>query len=121
MSIVNMYLAEKDNLDSTLPSSIVIGPFHVNIEDVKQNLSEKYKALATSMLDILAKHLHLQVENVSYLLVSCPSASEVPVFVKWPKESNGGRVNEDTLKIASERLFKKTSRGEICRLNQIKY
>lgn len=67
-SIVNMHLSEKENLDNALPSSIVIGPFHVNIEGVKQNLSEKYKALATSMLDILAKNLHLQVENVSYLV-----------------------------------------------------
>uniref|UniRef100_A0A8C3K8B9 Dynein axonemal heavy chain 1 n=1 Tax=Calidris pygmaea TaxID=425635 RepID=A0A8C3K8B9_9CHAR len=63
MDIVNMHLAEKENLDNTVPSSIVIGPFHVSIEGVKQNLSEKYKALATSMLDILAENLHLQVED----------------------------------------------------------
>ncbi|NWU63519.1 DYH1 protein, partial [Pterocles burchelli] len=63
-SIVNTHLSEKENLDNTLPSSVVIGPFHVNVEDIKQNLSEKYKALATSMLDLLAKNLHLQVENI---------------------------------------------------------
>lgn len=68
MSIVNMHLSEKENLDNTLPSSIVIGPFHVRIDNVKQNLSKKYNRLATSMLDILAKNLHLQVENVSYLV-----------------------------------------------------
>jgi len=67
-NIVDMHLAEKENLDSTLPSSITIGPFHVSIKGVKQNLSKKYKALASSMLDILAKNLHLQVENVSYLV-----------------------------------------------------
>ncbi|XP_050760847.1 dynein axonemal heavy chain 1 [Gymnogyps californianus] len=73
MSIVNMHLSEKENLDNTLPSCIVIGPFHVSVEGVKQNLSEKYKALATSMLDILAKNLHLQVENIcdAYKAVSC--------------------------------------------------
>lgn len=68
-SIVNLQLSEKENLFNTLPSSIVIGPFHINVEGVKQNLSEKYKALTTSMLDILAKSLHLQVVNVSYLVL----------------------------------------------------
>lgn len=89
MSIVNMHLSEKENLDNTLPSSIVIGPFHVSIEDVKQYLSKKYKELATSMLDILAKNLHLQVQDVSTWFsrlsvnVLCsPSAFEVTVFVK---------------------------------------
>lgn len=68
MTIVNTYLSEMENLDNSLPSSVVIGPFHVNVEGVKQNLSKKYKALATSMLDLLAKNLHSQVENVSYLV-----------------------------------------------------
>nr|XP_009665828.1 PREDICTED: dynein heavy chain 1, axonemal [Struthio camelus australis] len=62
--IVIMHLSEKENVDNTLPSSIVIGPFHIITEGVKQKLSEKYKALATSILDILAKNLHLQVENI---------------------------------------------------------
>lgn len=68
MTIVNMYLSEKENLQNTLPRSIVIGPFHVSTEDVKRNLCKKYKALATSMLDLLAKNLHLLVQNVSYLV-----------------------------------------------------
>ncbi|NXR16043.1 DYH1 protein, partial [Semnornis frantzii] len=63
-SIVNLQLSEKENLFNALPSSIVIGPFHVNVEGVKQRLSKKYEALAASMLDILAKTLHLQVENI---------------------------------------------------------
>ncbi|NXX96308.1 DYH1 protein, partial [Centropus bengalensis] len=63
-NIVNMHLAEKENLYNTLPSSIVIGPFHINTEDVKQNLCKKYKALAISMLDLLAKNLHLRVQNI---------------------------------------------------------
>ncbi|NWX92741.1 DYH1 protein, partial [Nothoprocta pentlandii] len=62
--IVITHLSEKENVDNTLPSSIVIGPFHIITEGVKQNLSKKYKALATSILDILAKNLHLQVENI---------------------------------------------------------
>ncbi|XP_071611851.1 dynein axonemal heavy chain 1 [Heliangelus exortis] len=64
MDIVNMHLSEKENVDNTLPSSVVIGPFHVNVEDVKQNLSKKYQALATAMLDLLAKNLHLRVQNI---------------------------------------------------------
>ncbi|XP_034631618.1 dynein heavy chain 1, axonemal-like [Trachemys scripta elegans] len=63
-NIVNLHLSEKEMLDNTLPSSIIIGPFYVSIEGVKQNLSKKRKALATSMLDLLAKNLHLQVENI---------------------------------------------------------
>nr|XP_021152153.1 dynein heavy chain 1, axonemal [Columba livia] len=73
MTIVNTYLSEKENLQNTLPRSIVIGPFHVSTEDVKRNLCKKYKALATSMLDLLAKNLHLQVQNICdvYKAVSC--------------------------------------------------
>ncbi|KAM4654602.1 LOW QUALITY PROTEIN: dynein axonemal heavy chain 1 [Amazona ochrocephala] len=72
-NIVNMYLSEKENVDNTLPVSIVIGPFHVSTEVVKQNLTAKYKALATSMLDILAENLHLQVESIcnTYEAISC--------------------------------------------------
>ncbi|KAH0630033.1 hypothetical protein JD844_012597 [Phrynosoma platyrhinos] len=43
---------------------MVIGPFHLSIEGVRQSLSKKCKALATSMLDILAKNLHNQVEDI---------------------------------------------------------
>ncbi|XP_037242845.1 dynein heavy chain 1, axonemal [Falco rusticolus] len=93
MSIVNVYFSEKDNLDNTLPSSIVIGPFYVSIEGVKRNLSEKYKVLATSMLDILAKNLHLQVENIcdAYKVVSCKmhekpnSIEELAELQEWMK------------------------------------
>ncbi|XP_042305771.1 dynein axonemal heavy chain 1 isoform X2 [Sceloporus undulatus] len=62
--IVNMHLTEKDLLDNSLPSNMVIGPFHLSVEGVRQNLSKKCKALATSMLDILAKNLHNQVEDI---------------------------------------------------------
>ena len=63
--VVLTHLREKEILDSSLPSSIVIGPFYVNVDNVKQSLSKKRKALATSMLDILAKNLHKEVDNVS--------------------------------------------------------
>uniref|UniRef100_A0A8C9DGR4 Dynein axonemal heavy chain 1 n=1 Tax=Prolemur simus TaxID=1328070 RepID=A0A8C9DGR4_PROSS len=62
--VVLTHLREKEVLDNSLPSSIVIGPFYINIDNVKQSLSKKCKALATSMLDILAKNLHEEVERI---------------------------------------------------------
>ncbi|NXU12627.1 DYH1 protein, partial [Pardalotus punctatus] len=64
MTIVSTYLSEKETLDHLLPSSIVIGPFQVRIEHVRHNLSDKHKALATSMLDMLAKNLHSRVQKI---------------------------------------------------------
>ncbi|KAK7819786.1 hypothetical protein U0070_012392 [Myodes glareolus] len=62
--VVITHLKEKEILDNSLPSSIVIGPFYINVDNVKQSLSKKRKALATSMLDILAKNLHKEVDNI---------------------------------------------------------
>ncbi|XP_022353638.1 dynein heavy chain 1, axonemal [Enhydra lutris kenyoni] len=62
--VVLTHLQEKEILDSSLPSSIVIGPFYINVDNVKQSLSKKRKALATSMLDILAKNLHKEVDSI---------------------------------------------------------
>lgn len=63
--MVLTHLHEKEVLDGSLPSSIIIGPFYINVDNVKQSLSKKRKALATAMLDILAKNLHREVDNVS--------------------------------------------------------
>ncbi|XP_074169160.1 dynein axonemal heavy chain 1 isoform X1 [Rhinolophus sinicus] len=62
--VVLTHLREKEILDRSLPSSIIIGPFYINVDNVKQSLSKKHKALATSMLDILAKNLHKEVDNI---------------------------------------------------------
>ncbi|XP_058931925.1 dynein axonemal heavy chain 1 [Kogia breviceps] len=62
--VVLTHLQEKEILDSSLPSSIIIGPFYVNVDNVKQSLSKKCKTLATSMLDILAKNLHKEVDDI---------------------------------------------------------
>ncbi|CAO2638238.1 Dynein axonemal heavy chain 1 [Lemmus lemmus] len=62
--VVITHLKEKEILDNSLPSSIVIGPFYINVDNVKQSLSKKRKALATSMLDILAKNLHKEVDSI---------------------------------------------------------
>lgn len=63
--VVLTHLQEKEILDNSLPSSIIIGPFYINVDNVKQSLSKKRKALATSMLDILGKNLHKEVDDVS--------------------------------------------------------
>ncbi|XP_038005283.1 dynein heavy chain 1, axonemal [Motacilla alba alba] len=62
--IVETYLSEKETLDHLLPSSIIIGPFQVKIEHIRLSLSDKHKALATAMLDMLAKTLHSQVQKI---------------------------------------------------------
>ncbi|XP_035886761.1 dynein heavy chain 1, axonemal isoform X2 [Phyllostomus discolor] len=62
--VVLTHLQEKEILDNSLPSSIIIGPFYINVDNVKQSLSKKRKALATSMLDILAKNLHNEVNDI---------------------------------------------------------
>lgn len=78
--MVLTHLQEKEILDSSLPTSIVIGPFYINVDNVKQSLSKKRKALATSMLDILAKNLHKEVEDVSVPPPgSSPSDAATPV------------------------------------------
>ncbi|XP_023393798.1 dynein heavy chain 1, axonemal [Pteropus vampyrus] len=62
--VVLTHLQEKEILDNSLPSSIIIGPFYINVDNVKQSLSKKRKALATSMLDILGKNLHEEVDDI---------------------------------------------------------
>uniref|UniRef100_A0A8C3XBZ8 Dynein axonemal heavy chain 1 n=1 Tax=Cyanoderma ruficeps TaxID=181631 RepID=A0A8C3XBZ8_9PASS len=64
MNIISTYLSEKETLDHLLPSSIIIGPFQVRIEHIRLNLSDKHKALATAVLDMLAKTLHSQVQKI---------------------------------------------------------
>lgn len=76
--VVLTHLQEKEVLDSSLPSSIIIGPFYINVDNVKQSLSKKCKALATSMLDILAKNLHKEVYDVRALSPSPSGCSDTP-------------------------------------------
>ena len=42
---VEMHLAEKEVIEGLLPSNLVIGPFYINTENVRQGLSKKRKAL----------------------------------------------------------------------------
>lgn len=56
---------EKKRLESSLPAHIVIGPFAVSVETVRQTLSKKHTALASGRLDHLATTLRKQVNRVS--------------------------------------------------------
>lgn len=58
---------KKDEIENILPSSIIIGPFLVITENVRQTLSKKYKALAGAMLDSLARKLRKQADDVSFV------------------------------------------------------
>ena len=60
---VEMQLAEKDVLEALLPSSIIIGPFYVSTESVRQGLSKKRKALGNAVLDLLARQLRKQADH----------------------------------------------------------
>lgn len=62
---VQQQLQEKERIEQSLPSSIVIGPFVVRVEAVRQALSNKKKTLANSMLGCLAQKLRKQVDDVS--------------------------------------------------------
>ncbi|XP_078000357.1 dynein axonemal heavy chain 1-like isoform X2 [Glandiceps talaboti] len=60
---IELHLAEKEKLENSIPSSIVIGPYHVNTETVRQGLSKKRKALANALLELLAKKLRKQADD----------------------------------------------------------
>ena len=58
-------MKEKDVLENTLPSHIVIGPFYVNTDGVRSNLAKKRKALSNAVLELLALQLRKQADDVS--------------------------------------------------------
>lgn len=62
---VQQQLHEKEKIEQALPSSIVIGPFIIRVEAVRQALSNKRKTLANSMLGCLAQKLRKQIDDVS--------------------------------------------------------
>ena len=60
-----MHLEEKEKLEATIPSNIIIGPFWVNTENTRQALSKKRKALSNAVLELLARQLRKQADDVS--------------------------------------------------------
>uniref|UniRef100_A0A4W3IMR6 Dynein axonemal heavy chain 1 n=1 Tax=Callorhinchus milii TaxID=7868 RepID=A0A4W3IMR6_CALMI len=61
--VVAMHLEEKEKIDNSLPNTIVIGPFLINVEGVRNNLSKKRKALAQAVLKMYAKDLQKQISE----------------------------------------------------------
>ncbi|XP_060604387.1 dynein axonemal heavy chain 1-like isoform X2 [Ruditapes philippinarum] len=60
---VEMHLKEKDIIEATIPSNLTIGPFWINTDSVRQNLSKKRKNLSNAVLEYLAKHLRKQADE----------------------------------------------------------
>ncbi|XP_071059360.1 dynein axonemal heavy chain 1-like [Pseudochaenichthys georgianus] len=60
---VEQHLKDKETLEHSLPSSIVIGTFVIRVEGVCQALSNKKKALANAMLATLVGKLSKQVDE----------------------------------------------------------
>ncbi|XP_076603478.1 dynein axonemal heavy chain 1 [Chaetodon auriga] len=60
---VERHLKDKERLEHSLPSSIIIGPFSVRVEAVRQALSNKCKALANAILEHLILKLRKQVDD----------------------------------------------------------
>ncbi|XP_023120862.2 dynein axonemal heavy chain 1-like isoform X2 [Amphiprion ocellaris] len=60
---VEQHLKEKERIELSLPSSIVIGPFVVHVEAVRLSLSQKRKALADALLDRFVLKLRNQINN----------------------------------------------------------
>lgn len=54
----------KSNIESTIPSSIVIGPFFVTVEHLKNFLTTKRQEIATKLLDIFCQRMKNCVANV---------------------------------------------------------
>lgn len=61
---IERHLTDKETLENTLPSSIVIGPYWISTEGVKQALAKKRKALANAVIELLAKKLRKQADMV---------------------------------------------------------
>lgn len=62
---VEQLLKDKEKLEQTLPSSIVMGPFFVRVEAVRKKLANKKKALANALLEHLVEKLRIRIEDVS--------------------------------------------------------
>jgi len=64
-SEVEVHLKKKVAIESVLPPNIVIGPFYVSTDGVRQGIIKKHRTLATAVLELLAKKLRMQAEEVS--------------------------------------------------------
>ena len=72
-----MQLKEKANIEKTLPQSIVIGPFYVNCDTIRQALSKKRKELANALLEYVVGKLRDKTEKVCSVCYDATSCSTV--------------------------------------------
>lgn len=70
---IEKHLTEKEKLEDSIPSLIDIGPYHVNTEGVRQKLASKRKALANQVIELLAKKLRKQNDEVRLHEYLCDS------------------------------------------------
>lgn len=54
---VNYHVRMKENLEATIPASIIIGPFFVNTDNVKQLLIAKRLDVIKKLLDQFAERM----------------------------------------------------------------
>ena len=66
---IDMQLKEKENIEKTLPQNIVIGPFYVNCDTIRQTLSKKRKELANALLEYVVSRLKKKSEEVSHCCI----------------------------------------------------
>lgn len=62
---IEMHIAEKDKIEKDIPSHVIIGPYWVSCDQVRQMLAKKRKTLAYSVLELLAKKLRSQADDVN--------------------------------------------------------
>ena len=65
--LIENHLKEKEIIESSMPANIVIGPFWITCDGIRQTLAKKKKTLANSVLEFLAKKLRKQADEVCYV------------------------------------------------------
>ena len=58
-------MKQKAVVETTLPQHIVIGPFYINVDSIKNALAKKHKDVATALMDFLAGKLRKDADTVS--------------------------------------------------------
>lgn len=61
---IDSHLEGKRKVESSLPQSVVIGPFHVNTDTIRLALAKKHKEIARALLGFLVEQLHKETEQV---------------------------------------------------------
>ena len=70
---IDSHLEGKKKVESTLPQSVVIGPFYVNTDIVRVALAKKHKEIARALLDFLVEQLQKDTEQVLIIMILCDS------------------------------------------------